>query len=35
MESFRLSVVKGLGVDYETVKRYNPRITYRSISGYG
>jgi len=35
IEGFRPGVVKRLGVDYETVKRINPRIIYCSISGYG
>ncbi len=35
LEGFRPGVVKRLGVDYETVNSYNPRIIYCSISGYG
>ena len=34
-ESYRRGVVKGLGADYETVKKINPRIIYCSLSGYG
>jgi crotonobetainyl-CoA:carnitine CoA-transferase CaiB-like acyl-CoA transferase len=35
VEQFRPGVVKKLGVDYETVKKINPRIIYCSITGYG
>ena len=35
IESFRPGVVKRLGVDYESIKKINPRIIYCSISGYG
>ena len=35
LEGFRPGVVNRLGVDYETVKKYNPRIIYCSITGYG
>ncbi len=35
LEGFRPGVVKRLAVDYETVKRINPRIVYCSITGYG
>ncbi len=35
LEGFRPGVVKRLGVDYQTVKKYNPRIIYCSITGYG
>ncbi|MBI4763038.1 MAG: CoA transferase [Deltaproteobacteria bacterium] len=34
-EGFRPGVVKRLGVDYETLKKINPRLIYCSISGYG
>ena len=35
LEGYRPHVVKWMGVDYETVRRHNPRIIYCSISGYG
>ena len=35
IEGFRPGVTERLKVDYETVKSYNPRIIYCSISGYG
>ncbi len=35
LEGFRPGVVNRLGVDYETVRRVNPRIIYCSITGYG
>lgn len=35
IESFRPSVMKKLGLDYETVKKIKPDIIYCSISGYG
>ncbi len=35
IESFRPGVTKRLGVDYETIKKINPRIVYCSVSGYG
>lgn len=35
MEGFRPGVTKRLGIDYETLKKINPRIIYCSISGYG
>ena len=35
VENNRPGVVARLGVDYETVKRINPRIVYASISGFG
>lgn len=34
-EGFRPGVAQRLGVDYETVRRRNPRLIYCSISGYG
>src|SRR5512137_969424 len=35
MEGFRPGVVKRLGVDYDTLKKINPKIVYASLSGYG
>src|SRR3954471_728121 len=35
VEGFRPGVAKRLGIDYETVKKYNGKIVYCSISGYG
>lgn len=35
VEQFRPGVVKKLGIDYETIKKINPRIIYCSITGYG
>lgn len=35
LEQFRPGVVKRLGIDYETIKKINPRIIYCSLSGYG
>jgi crotonobetainyl-CoA:carnitine CoA-transferase CaiB-like acyl-CoA transferase len=35
LEGFRPGVVQRLGVDYETIKKSNPKIIYCSISGYG
>ena len=35
VEGFRPGVVKRLGIDYETMKKVNPRIIYCSLSGYG
>ncbi|RMF21178.1 MAG: CoA transferase, partial [Deltaproteobacteria bacterium] len=34
-EGFRPGVARRLGVDYEAVRRRNPRVVYCSISGYG
>jgi crotonobetainyl-CoA:carnitine CoA-transferase CaiB-like acyl-CoA transferase len=34
-EQFRPGVVDRLGVDYESVREYNPEIIYCSLSGYG
>lgn len=34
-DNFRASVPKKLGIDYDTIKQYNPRIISCSISGYG
>ncbi len=35
MEGFRPGVMKRLGVDYDTIRKINPRIVYASLSGYG
>ena len=35
VEAFRPGVVKRLGVDYDSVKKINPRTVYCSITGYG
>jgi crotonobetainyl-CoA:carnitine CoA-transferase CaiB-like acyl-CoA transferase len=35
LEGFRPGVVQRLGVDYESVRKANPKIVYCSISGYG
>jgi len=35
VENMRPGVVKRLGVDFESVKKRNPRIVYGSISGFG
>lgn len=34
-ENFRVGVVERLGVDYETIRKINPRIIYASNSGFG
>lgn len=35
LEGFRPGVVERLGVDFETVRKINPKIVYCSISGFG
>ena len=35
VEQFRPGVMHRLGLDYETLKRINPRLIYCSITGYG
>jgi formyl-CoA transferase len=35
IENMRVNVKHRLGIDYETVKKVNPRIVYASISGFG
>ena len=34
-ENFRADVKHRLGIDYESVKKVNPRLVYGSISGFG
>lgn len=35
IENFRPGTMERLGLDYEQVKAWNPRIVYASVSGYG
>ncbi len=35
LEGFRPGVAKRLGIDYDTLKKYNAKLVYCSISGYG
>ena len=35
LEGFRPGVMKRLGLDYEEIKKINPKLVYASISGYG
>ena len=35
IQNFRPGVIERLGLDYEEVRKINPRIVYASISGYG
>ncbi len=35
VESFRPGVVNKLGIDYDTLKKINPKLIYCSITGYG
>ena len=34
-QNFRPGVIERIGLDYETVKKINPKIVYGSITGYG
>ncbi|MSQ30176.1 MAG: CoA transferase [Dehalococcoidia bacterium] len=33
--NYRIGVPERLGIDYETLKKYNPRLVYAQISGFG
>lgn len=35
LENYAPGVAKKLGIDYDTLKKYNPQIIYGSISGFG
>lgn len=35
IQNFRPNVIKRLGLDYDTVKKLNPKIVYASVTGYG
>jgi crotonobetainyl-CoA:carnitine CoA-transferase CaiB-like acyl-CoA transferase len=35
LENFRPGVTRRLGVDYDTLKKFNPSIIYGALSGYG
>ncbi len=35
IENFRPGIMERLGLDYESVKKINPRIVYGSVTGYG
>jgi len=35
IEGFRPGVAKRMGVDYATIRSFNPRVVYCSLSGYG
>ena len=35
VENFRPGVTQRLGIDFDTLKQYNPRLIYASISGFG
>ena len=35
VENFRPDVKHRLGIDYETLRKVNPRLVYASISGFG
>jgi crotonobetainyl-CoA:carnitine CoA-transferase CaiB-like acyl-CoA transferase len=35
IQNFRPGVMERIGLDYETVRRINPRIVYASVTGYG
>jgi crotonobetainyl-CoA:carnitine CoA-transferase CaiB-like acyl-CoA transferase len=35
LEGFRPGVVNRLGIDYDTIRNFNPKIIYCSVTGYG
>ena len=35
VENFRPGVTRRLGIDFDTLKQYNPKLIYASISGFG
>lgn len=35
MEGFRPGVMRRLGLDYDSLRQYNPRLVYCSLTGYG
>ena len=35
LENFRPGTMRDLGIDYDTVRRFNPRVVYASASGFG
>ena len=35
IENFRPGTMRDLGIDYETIKAFNPRVIYASASGFG
>ncbi len=35
LQNFRVGTVERLGIDYETLRKINPRLVYASITGYG
>ena len=35
IQNFRPGIIERLGLDYETIRKINPKIVYASVSGYG
>ncbi|MGX9522690.1 CaiB/BaiF CoA transferase family protein [Vibrio mediterranei] len=35
LQNFRPGIIERIGLDYETVKKINPRVVYGTVSGYG
>lgn len=35
LQNFRPGVIERLGLDYETIRQFNPTVIYGSVSGYG